>query len=105
MHHQPRRLVDDEQHPVFEHDLDRHGLRSDLRVRLQTSLDMDVLSPEHLVLGPKAPAVNLDSTRLEPALQPGPRVLRQRPGKRLVEAQAGQLGRQSQRVRTELGPR
>ena len=54
-------------------------------------------------LPPQRPAVDLDGARLDPTLQPGPRILRQQPRQRLVEPQAGQVRRQIQRMVTELG--
>ncbi len=105
VHHQSRRLIDHEQGLVPEDDLQRQGFRGNLPVGLEPGVDVHPLAAEHFVLAAQAAPVDLHLAGLDPALQPRPRILRQRPGKRLVEPQPRQLRGQLQLMGAELPAR
>ena len=65
----------------------------------------DPLPADHFVFGPRATAVDLDRTRLDPALQPRAGILRERASEGLVEPQPLEIFWQSQRMSTELHDR
>src|SRR5689334_9607239 len=96
------RLIDDEQRPVFEDDIERHLLRGDVPVRLDPALNEHPLTPEHPVPCAHQPAIHLNGAGLYPPLKPRPRILWQGLRERLVEAQPRKVPGQVQRMATEL---
>src|SRR6516162_7776105 len=62
----------------------------------------DLLAPENAILAAQRPAIHLNGTRVDPGLEPGARVLRERLGKCLIEAQPGGLSGEGKRVLPEL---
>ena len=73
---QSRRLVDHEQGAILKHHLQRQGLRRDALVALEPCLDAHSLPAQHLVAWSRATSIHLDRPGVDPALQPGPRILR-----------------------------
>src|SRR3569833_1497165 len=103
MHYQPRGLVDHQQRPVLEDDIERNLLRRHPSFGLDAGFNQDLLSANDPVTPPQLATIDLDGPGVDPSLQPGPGVLRQQPRQRLIEAQAGQIRGQSERMATELG--
>ena len=64
--------------------------------------DRQLLAALDAIPCPHRPPVGLHRAGADPALQPGPRVLRQRRSQRLIEALAGGAGRQCKHVGLEL---
>ena len=99
----PARLVDHEQRQRSRNTtLSGSASAVTRRRQRQPRRDAHLLAAEHPVLAAQRPAVDLHRARLDPARQPRPRILRQGPRQRLVEAQSGGLRGQRERVRTEL---
>src|SRR5205814_2171733 len=102
MHHQSRRLVDDEDRRILVYDGERNRLGGGGGVGRKLRLDAHLLPAQYLVLGAQRPALDLHRPGLDPGLEKGARILRQRAGERLIEAQSGGLRGQAQRMRAEL---
>jgi hypothetical protein len=54
-------------------------------VRLDASLDQDLLAAKYLVPPTQQTPIDLDGSGLDPTLKPGPGVLREHPRKGLIE--------------------
>jgi outer membrane protein assembly factor BamD len=102
MHDEAGRFVDHQQRLVLEDDLQREALRGHVLGGLQPRVDADLLRAQHLVPGPGPAAVDLDGSRLDPALQSGARILWQRPRKRLIQAQSRHIRGEQEVMGTEL---
>ncbi len=77
MHHEPSRLVHDQDVLVLVHDRERDDLRSDGGVLGDFGRDGDRLAAENLVPGPAGRAVDTNLARFDPRFQAAAGVLRQ----------------------------
>jgi hypothetical protein len=102
VHDEARRLVDHAQRAVPEHDRERHGLGLHPALRGQRRADTDLLPAKHPVLAPQRPAIDLDGARLDPGLEPGAGILRQRLGQCLIKAHPRGFAGEGERMHPEL---
>ena len=94
MNDQARRFVDHDDRVVLVHDRERERLGPVAGVaRGRGRVQRDALAAPHLALDVAARGVHGDPPLAHPALETAPRVLREHPGERLIEPQAGELAR------------
>ena len=89
MHHQARRLVDDDQVVVGVEDIQRNRFRPHLVVTLDLRREFQMLAAEQPVGRLADPTVHGQLATADPLLKSRPREIRKQLGRRLVQAQPG----------------
>ncbi len=92
MHHEPRRLVDDQQHRVFVKDLDRNGLGRDRQRLAHGNVARDDIARADALRGLRAAAIDGDETPLDQPLRARAREIGVLGGHEDVEPPRGLLG-------------
>jgi hypothetical protein len=72
VNNEARGLVDHEESPVLEYDIERQILSFDGAIGLHARFDHDFLTAKHFVASAQMPSVHLHGTRFYPSLQACP---------------------------------